>query len=72
MGRQIDFKIGIIGCGLIGTKRSQALGSKGKLISALWDDWKNWVNYKQLLQNSDAYTLRRIVGKDRGFEWGDK
>ena len=33
MGRQINFKIGIIGCGLIGTKRSQALGSKGKLIA---------------------------------------
>ena len=27
---------------------------------------------KELLQNSDAYTLRRIVGKERGFEWGDK
>ena len=33
MGRKIDFKIGIIGCGLIGTKRSQALGPKGKLIA---------------------------------------
>ena len=47
-------------------------GIRGKLISALWDDWKNWINYKELLQNSDAYTLRRIAGKDRGFEWGDK
>ena len=54
----------------LGSKYSD--GIRGKLISALWDDWKNWVNYKQLLQNSDAYTLRRIVGKDRGFEWGDK
>ena len=47
-------------------------GIKGKLISALWDDWKNWTNYKNLLKNSDAYTLRRVVGKDKGFEWGDK
>ena len=47
-------------------------GIKGKLISALWDDWKNWADNKQLLQNSDVYTLRRIVGKERGFEWGDK
>ena len=54
----------------LGSKYSD--GIRGKLISALWDDWKNWINYKQLLQNSDAYTLRRIVGKDRGFEWGDK
>ena len=47
-------------------------GIKGKLISALWDDWKNWINYKNLLKNSDAYTLRRVIGNDRGFEWGDK
>ena len=54
----------------LGSKYSD--GIRGKLISALWDDWKNWTNYKQLLQNTDAYTLRRITGKDRGFEWGDK
>ena len=54
----------------LGSKYSN--GISGKLISALWDDWKNWPNYKELLQNSDAYTLRRIVGKERGFEWGDK
>ncbi len=54
----------------LGSKHSD--GIRGKLISALWDDWKNWINYKQLLQNSGAYTLRRIVGKDRGFGWGDK
>ena len=47
-------------------------GIRGKLISALWDDWKNWTSYKKFLQNSDVYTLRRIVGKERGFEWGDK
>ena len=33
MGRQINFKIGIIGCGLIGYKRSKSLGKKGKLIA---------------------------------------
>ena len=54
----------------LGSKYSD--GIKGKLISALWDDWKSWINYKELLQSSDAYTLRRIVGKERGFEWGDK
>ena len=54
----------------LGSKYSD--GIRGKLISALWDDWKNWINYKELLQSSDAYTLRRIVGKERGFEWGDK
>ena len=33
MGRQINFKVGIIGCGLIGLKRSKSLGSKGDLIA---------------------------------------
>ena len=54
----------------LGSKYSD--GIRGKLISAVWDDWKNWTKNKKLLQNSDAYTLRRIVGKERGFEWGDK
>jgi NAD(P)-dependent dehydrogenase (short-subunit alcohol dehydrogenase family) len=35
-------------------------GITGKLISAVWDD----------LNTSDVFTLRRIVGKDRGFAWG--
>ena len=44
----------------------------GKLISALWDNWENWPNYVDYLNSSDSYTLRRITGKDRGFDWGDK
>lgn len=47
-------------------------GITGKLISALWDDWENWPHHLDKLTKSDAYTLRRITGKDRGFEWGDK
>ncbi len=47
-------------------------GITGKLISAQWDEWKIRANYKKLLQNSDVYTLRRIVGRERGFKWGDK
>ena len=33
MGRQIKFKVGIIGCGLIGFKRAKFLGSHAKLIA---------------------------------------
>ena len=33
MGRQINFKVGIIGCGLIGFKRSKFLGPQAKLIA---------------------------------------
>ena len=42
-------------------------GISGKLISALWDDWKTFPRYLNELRNSDVFTLRRIVGKERGF-----
>jgi len=47
-------------------------GITGKLISAVWDNWEQWPRYRDELSQSDAYTLRRIAGRDRGFEWGDK
>jgi len=47
-------------------------GITGKLISAVWDDWEQWPEHLAELSSSDAYTLRRIVGRDRGFAWGDK
>lgn len=46
-------------------------GITGKLISAVWDKWENWPEHLDELKNSDAYTLRRIAGRDRGFDWGD-
>ena len=47
-------------------------GISGKLISALWDNWENWPNFKKILKTKDIYTLRRIIGRDRGYRWGDK
>jgi NAD(P)-dependent dehydrogenase (short-subunit alcohol dehydrogenase family) len=47
-------------------------GITGKLISAVWDNWEEWPAHIQELSGSDAYTLRRIAGRDRGFSWGDK
>lgn len=47
-------------------------GITGKLISAVWDDWAQWPTHKAELAASDVYTLRRIVGRDRGMSWGDK
>ena len=44
----------------------------GKLISALWDNWEEWPNHMEELQQSDVYSLRRITGRDRGMQWGDK
>lgn len=50
---------------------SESDGITGKIISAVWDDWKKWPKYKNEFLNSDVYTLRRIVGKDRQMRWGD-
>ncbi|MHB8626465.1 MAG: SDR family NAD(P)-dependent oxidoreductase [Aggregatilineales bacterium] len=45
-------------------------GITGKLISAVWDPWDKLQDYRSDLQNTDVYTLRRIVPSDRGLEWG--
>jgi NAD(P)-dependent dehydrogenase (short-subunit alcohol dehydrogenase family) len=47
-------------------------GITGKLISAVWDNWEQWPEHLEKLSSSDVYTLRRIVGRDRGFEVCDK
>ena len=44
-------------------------GITGKLISAVWDPWENLPSRRAELA-SDVYTLRRIVPKDRGLDWG--
>lgn len=46
-------------------------GITAKLISAVWDNWEHWPEHLDELSSSDVYTLRRIAGRDRGFEWGD-
>lgn len=44
-------------------------GITGKLISAVWDDWRRFPERLEALMSSDIYTLRRIVPKDRGLDW---
>jgi len=51
---------------------SKSDGISGKLISALWDDWEKWPSNLSELNESDLYTIRRIIGKDRSSLWGDK
>lgn len=46
-------------------------GISGKLISALWDPWPTMGQNLPDLKQSDIYTLRRIVPKDRGQSWGE-
>jgi len=45
-------------------------GLTGKLISAVWDPWATLPAKIPALATSDIYTLRRIVPKDRGQDWG--
>ena len=47
-------------------------GITGKLISAVWDDWARWPEHLEALNAGDLYTLRRITGRDRGADWGDR
>jgi NAD(P)-dependent dehydrogenase (short-subunit alcohol dehydrogenase family) len=47
-------------------------GITGRLLSAAWDPWEDLASRRDDLKQSDVYTLRRIVPKDRGFTWGDR
>jgi NAD(P)-dependent dehydrogenase (short-subunit alcohol dehydrogenase family) len=44
-------------------------GITGKLLSAVWDPWPELARHRGDLE-SDVYTLRRIVPRDRGLKWG--
>lgn len=46
-------------------------GLTGKLLSAVWDPWPEFEQHRGDLDRTDIYTLRRIVPKDRGKNWGD-
>lgn len=47
-------------------------GISGRLISAKWDNWKQWPSNLNELIDKDLYTLRRIIARDKGLDWGDK
>jgi len=47
-------------------------GISGKVISALWDKYEDWPKHLEKLKNSDVYTYKRITGRERNFDWGDK
>jgi len=42
-------------------------GISGRLLSAVWDDWKSLPTERERLAQSDVYTLRRIVPEDRNW-----
>ena len=45
-------------------------GITGRLIAAQWDPWPFTEEVKRDIAETDIYTLRRIVPKDRGKPWG--
>ena len=44
-------------------------GLSGKLISLLWDNWKEIPQHLDKVMSSDIYAMRRIIPKDRGYDW---
>jgi len=50
---------------------SESDGISGRLLSAVWDPWSDLPGRRAELEESDIYTLRRIVPKDRGKNWGE-
>lgn len=47
-------------------------GITGRLLSAVWDPWKDLPGRRDEMEKSDVYTLRRIVPADRGLDWDAK
>lgn len=44
-------------------------GISGRLISSVWDPWRELAKRREELCQGDVYTLRRIVPEDRGLKW---
>lgn len=44
-------------------------GVTGRLLSAQWDPWERLESFKDELQATDVYTLRRIIPAERGKAW---
>ncbi len=51
---------------------SESDGITGRLISAVWDSWAALHTHIKQIQDSDIYTLRRILPSDRGFAWEEE
>jgi NAD(P)-dependent dehydrogenase (short-subunit alcohol dehydrogenase family) len=43
-------------------------GVTGRLLAAVWDNWRALPEQRERLADSDVFTLRRIVPSDRGWD----
>ena len=48
---------------------SESDGLTGRLISAVWDNWRESPKHMDEIISSDIFTMRRIIPKDRGYDW---
>lgn len=48
---------------------SRSDGLTGRLISLLWDNWRQIPHHLHDIMSSDIYTMRRIIARDRGYDW---
>ncbi len=62
--------LGAAMCGYLASAESDGL--TGRLLAAQWDPWPFSEEHCKEIADSDIYTLRRIVPKDRGRSWGDR
>jgi NAD(P)-dependent dehydrogenase (short-subunit alcohol dehydrogenase family) len=44
-------------------------GITGRLYAAAWDDHRQWSGRRDRIAETDYFTLRRIVPRDRGEDW---
>ena len=47
----------------------EAAWAHGRVISAKWDPWQTLTDHREEIADTDLYTMRRIVPRDRGFTW---
>lgn len=64
-----SLEVGASLCAYLASAESD--GITGRLLSAVWDPWNKLSTVKEALNQSDIYTLRRIVPKDRGQAWDE-
>lgn len=49
----------------------ESKGISGRLISSIWDPWRDFPEHLDEIRGSDIFTLRRIIPKERDMDWGD-
>ncbi len=47
----------------------RSAGITGRFVAAPYDRWEEWPERIEKFADSDLFTLRRIVPKDRGMDW---